>query len=98
MFLAGLAAGSVKGLIAPDSMARAIAPAFTDPQLPADISELIAQKRVGEAMLQAIIRIESGLRGELVKVTEGLSVLRKLGLEDIARRTALQLMLLERRG
>lgn len=98
VFLAGLAAGSVKGLIAPDSMARAIAPAFTDPQLPADIAELISQKRVGEAMLQAMIRIESGLRGELVKVTEGLSVLRKLGLEDIARRTALQLMLLERRG
>ncbi len=98
VFLAGLAAGSVKGLIAPDSMARAIAPAFTDPQLPADIAELIVQKRVGEAMLQAMIRIESGLRGELVKVTEGLSVLRKLGLEDIARRTALQLMLLERRG
>ena len=45
-----------------------------------------------------MIRIENGLRGELVKVTEGLSVLRKLGLEDIARRTALQLMLLERRG
>ncbi|MDB5666252.1 hypothetical protein [Cypionkella sp.] len=98
LFLAGLAAGSVKGLLAPDSMARAIAPAFTDPQLPDDIAELIAQKRVGEAMLQAMIRIESGVRGELVKVTEGLSVLRKLGLEDIARRTALQLMLLERRG
>ena len=98
LFLAGLAAGSVKGLVAPDSMARAIAPAFIDPQLPTDIAELITQKRVGEAMLQAMIRIESGLRGELVKVTEGLSVLRKLGLEDIARRTALQLMLLERRG
>lgn len=98
LFLAGLAAGSVKGLVAPDSMARAIAPAFTNPQLPADIAELIAQKRVGEAILQAMIRIESGLRGELVKVNEGLSVLRKLGLEDIARRTALQLMLLERRG
>lgn len=59
---------------------------------------MISQKRVGEAILQAMARIESGLSGELVKVTEGLSVLRKLGLEDIARRTALQLMLLERRG
>lgn len=98
IFLAGLAAGSVKGLTAPDSMARAIAPAFSDPQLPEDIAELISQKRVGEAILQAMARIESGLSGELVKVTEGLSVLRKLGLEDIARRTALQLMLLERRG
>jgi hypothetical protein len=48
--------------------------------------------------LQAMLRIESGLTGELVKVTEGLSILRKLGLEDVARRTALQLMILERRG
>lgn len=98
VFLAGLAAGSVKGLTAPDSMARAIAPAFTDPVLPDDIAELVRQKRIGEAILQAMARIESGVRGELVKVTEGLSVLRKLGLEDVARRTALQLMLLERNG
>ena len=58
----------------------------------------MAQKRIGEAILQAMLRIESGLTGELVKVTEGLSILRKLGLEDVARRTALQLMILERRG
>jgi hypothetical protein len=97
-FLAGLAAGSVKDLTAPDSMARAIAPAFIDPQLPDDIAEMIQQRRIGEAMLQAMMRIDSGVRGELVKVTEGLAILRKLGLEDVARRTALQLMLLERRG
>ena len=97
-FLAGLAAGSVAGLVAPDSMARAIAPAFTTADLPDDIATLIAQKRVGEAILAAMARIESGVSGELVKVTEGLSVLRKLGLEDVARRTALELMLLERRG
>ncbi len=97
-FLAGLASGSVKGLVAPDSMARAIAPAFTDAVLPEDIATMIAQKRVGEAILAAMARIESGVSGELVKVTEGLSVLRKLGLEDVARRTALELMLLERRG
>lgn len=97
-FLAGLAAGSVEGLTAPDSMARAIAPAFIDPQLPDDVTEMIKQHRVGEAILQATLRIESGVRGELVKVTEGLAIFRKLGLEDVARRTALQLMLLERRG
>jgi len=39
-----------------------------------------------------------GLHGELAKLAEGLALLRKLGLEDIARRTALELMLLERRG
>ena len=98
LFLAGLAAGSVQGLIAPDSMARAIAPAFTTPDLPADLVPLMAEGRTGEAILAAMDRIEQGLGGELVKVTEGLSALRKLGLEDIARRTAIELMLLERRG
>ena len=97
-FLAGLAMGSVKDLVAPDSMARAIAPAFIAPVLPADLEPMIKDGRTGEAILAAMQRIEQGLGGELVKVTEGLSVLRKLGLEDIARRTAIELMLLERRG
>lgn len=97
-FLAGLAAGSVQGLLAPDSMARAIAPAFTAPALAEDIAQLADQGRVGEAVLLAMQRIDLGLRGELVKVAEGLSALRLLGLEDEARGTALQLMILERRG
>lgn len=98
LFLAGLAAGSVKDLVAPDSMARAIAPAFIAPELPTEVAPLVNDGRVGEAVLAAMGRIELGLGGELVKVTEGLSILRKLGLENVARRTAIELMLLERRG
>ena len=97
-FLAGLAVGSVKDLIAPDSMARAISPAFIAPEMPVDLVPMVQQGRTGEAILAAMGLIEQGLSGELVKVTQGLSVLRKLGLEDVARRTALELMLLERRG
>ena len=37
-------------------------------------------------------------QGDLRGVTQGLSLLRRVGLEDVARRTALELMLLERRG
>ena len=66
--------------------------------MPADLLPLVQEGRTGEVILAAMQRIEQGLGGELVKVTEGLSVLRKLGLEDVARRTALELMLLERRG
>lgn len=98
LFLAGLAAGSVKGLIQPDSMARAIAPAFTTPVLPADAEELTKQQRVGEAILLAMVKIQNGLHGDLSDVAAGLSVLRILGMESVARRTALELMLLERRG
>ncbi|MBH1974094.1 MAG: hypothetical protein I8H94_03355 [Rhodobacteraceae bacterium] len=98
MFLAGLATGSVDGLIAPDSMARAIAPAFSDPKLADDIAVLVDQGRIGEAILLAMLRVDQGLVGDLDRVSEGLSALRILGLEDTARRTALQLMILERRG
>lgn len=97
-FLLGIAGGSAVGLTASDSMARAIAPAFIDPQFPADVADLVAQNRIGELILQALLRIDKGLHGDLTKVTEGLSMLRRVGLEDVARRSALQLMLLERRG
>ncbi len=104
-FLAGLAQGNLTDLTAPDSMARAIAPAFdgsalkgSGASLSDDARLLIEQQRIGEALLFAMARIEIGLHGELGKVTEGLALLRQLGLEDVARRTALELMLLERRG
>ena len=65
---------------------------------PADLQALLDENRVGEAILSAIDRIESGVQGNLTAVTEGLSLLRAVGQEKIARRTALELMLLERRG
>ena len=50
------------------------------------------------AMLMAISLIDSGLKGDTTQVAKGLALLRKLGLEDAARRTALEVLLLERRG
>ena len=97
-FLAGLAAGDLKGLVAPDSMARAIAPAFVDAPLPEDAQTLLDEARVGEAILWGMGRIAAGVQGDLRGVTEGLVLLRAAGMEDVARRTALELMLLERRG
>ena len=97
-FLAGLARGQLQGVTPPDSMARAIAPAFLRPLPPPEVAALLAEGRQGEALLLAIDRIAQGVQGDLRGVTEGLSILRQLGLEDAARRTALELMLLERRG
>lgn len=97
-FLAGLAAGKLEGLVPPDSMGRAIAPAFLDSALPPEAQTLLDEGRVGEAILWGMGRIATGVQGDLRGVTEGLALLRKAGMEDVARRTALQLMLLERRG
>jgi hypothetical protein len=98
LFLQALAKGQVANLLAPNSMARAIQPAFVDAPLPEAARQLIAERRVGEAIFLAMTMIQSGVNGNLVKVTEGLVVLRALGLDGVARRTALELMILERRG
>ncbi|MEO8242317.1 MAG: hypothetical protein ABI832_08380 [bacterium] len=97
-FLAALARGDLHGQPAPDVVAAAISSAFTDPVIPSDFQAMLDQNRIGEVILLAMSRIEHGTSGDMRGVTEGLSVLRHIGLEDAARRTALELMLLDRRG
>jgi hypothetical protein len=97
-FLAGLAAGNLAGLTAPDSMGRAIAPAFLGTDVPPDLADLARSGQTGQAILAAIARINTGVLGEDRAITEGLALLRGLGLESVARQVALDLMILERRG
>ncbi|MCZ8333454.1 MAG: hypothetical protein O9328_04245 [Rhodobacteraceae bacterium] len=97
-FLIALAEGKLAGLTPPDSLARAIAPAFLGHEPDADLSQLVAEGRIGEAILIAIEKVERGVQGDLDGVTDGLALLRAVGMEKAARRTALELVLLERRG
>ena len=97
-FLVGLATGSLAGAIPPDTLGRAIAPAFLRKAAAPEFAALMDQRRMGEAILLAIEKIGRGVQGDLSGVTDGLAFLRHIGLEDIARQTALELMLLERRG
>jgi hypothetical protein len=97
-FLAALARGDGAAMRPPDSLARAIAPAWTAPDPGPDLAALARDNRLGEAILRAIDAIRTGVQGDNAGVTRGLSLLRQVGLEDVARRTALELMLLERRG
>lgn len=97
-FWLALARGESAQLTPPDALARAIALAFQRPSLTDEARALIAQGRLGEALLYAMARIERGRRGDLADISEGLSVLRHLDFENAARRIALELMILERRG
>jgi hypothetical protein len=97
-FLVAVAKGRLEGVTPPDALSRAIAPAFLRPNPGEAAREMLEQGRIGEAVLYAIDRIGSGARGDLDEVTEGLAILRMLGMEDAARRAALELILLERRG
>lgn len=97
-FLADLARGR-QPAAAPDAMGEAIRSAFAaDAALPADLAAMVGDKRLGEAILAACLRVSDGMRGDVQHVAEGLALLRAVGLESVARRTALELMLLERRG
>ena len=97
-FLIGLAQGQLGGLVPPDSLARAIQPAYLSPQVEPDFAARLAEGRLGEALLLAIDRINAGLQGAPGGVTAGLSLLNHVGMDDALRRTSLELMLLERRG
>lgn len=97
-FLLAVARGQLTGAQPGSEMGRAITTAFTQPEIPADLQALIDQGRLGETILMAVGRIHQGEGGDLHAITEGLSVLVSLGLQDVARRTALQMLLLDRHG
>ncbi|MFT7370610.1 MAG: hypothetical protein ACI9RO_000324 [Alteromonas macleodii] len=50
--------------------------------------------RIGEAILRALATLQQGIDGDQTAFKEGFATLRALGLEDVARRVALQYLLL----
>jgi len=99
-FLGSLATGSPPGSIPADlPHASALAAAWTaSPQAPAMLAGLPAENRLGEALLHAIQLFESGAAGDDADLTDALRALRAFGLEDTARRAALQLAILDMEG
>lgn len=101
-FLAALARGTLGAPGAPPpppgSLAAAVTAGMTAPALPESLAPLVTEGRLGEALLRAMAQIAAGMTGEVRAVGEGLALLVHVGRADTARRAALQLLLLERRG
>ncbi len=94
-FLAALAQGDPVAAEPPDARAQAISAAFApDPPVPPDLRTLLDSARLGEAILRAMALFESGRQGNTGDLTGALATLNAVGLQDTARRAALQLMLL----
>ena len=107
-----LAAGPVAGLEVARSLARglsegahiaspgekAVLAGFRATRPPARLATLVESGRLGEAILRALALFSSGTMGNLDEITDALALFRVLGLEDTARRGALEYLLLERRG
>lgn len=81
----------------PGEIAEAVALAFgADAFVPQPSIDALSEGRLGEEILRILNRL--GGPSDPRALSEGLATLRFLGLEDIARRTALESLLLERRG
>ncbi|WP_170403560.1 hypothetical protein [Ruegeria arenilitoris] len=95
-FLAALASGQPERSNSPSPMADAIAEGFAwSAPIPSDIRAMLEANRLGEAILEAMQMFAHGARGNLVDLTAAIAVFRHVGLEDTARRAALQLLVLK---
>ncbi len=61
-----------------------------------DLIDMARNNRMGEAILRVLVLLEDGAAGDPVSLTQALATLQAFGLEDTARRAALQIVLLER--
>lgn len=68
------------------------------PRLPEDAAALARENRLGEALLNAIVEFGTGAEGNPDALRRALVTLRAFGLEDSARRAALQLAILDMEG
>ena len=93
--LAAVAAGTVPQSLRSDGVTGAILAAFSD--APPDARIIIEAQggALGAALLQTLSLTLEGAQGDVARLTTGIATLRALGLEDVARRVALQVMLLE---
>lgn len=97
-FLAGIALGTPTAVSGLSDLERAIVDGFgPDAQMPRLLSDLRDRGSLGELILRAITLFRQGMDGNPKALTDALVSLRLVGLEDTARRAALQLALLEPR-
>ena len=96
--LIAIARGFIPEDLKASGITDAVLAAFRTPEINEAMRQRLNNGQVGEAILLAIDLVTDGARGDLDDITQGLAVLRQLGLEDAARRAALELLILERRG
>lgn len=96
-FLAALALGDPGRARAPGTRAETIASAFApEARPPEDLQQMLDRGLLGETILRTMALFDQGAQGNDADLGAALATLRSVGLEDTARRAALQLMLLRR--
>lgn len=96
--LRAVASGQTADLTSTDPHEAAVLAGFAAEAAPARLASLVEEARLGEAILRALSLFTSGTLGNLDEITDALALFRALGLENTARRAALEYLILERRG
>lgn len=97
-FLIGTARGAPPADAARRPLERAVLEGFADQAPPPPQAALLEAGRLGEAILEAAAQVTRGANEARADFAGALTTLRAVGLEDTARRAALQALLLERQG
>ncbi|MEL7133496.1 MAG: hypothetical protein AAGK77_13915 [Pseudomonadota bacterium] len=92
--LSAIATGTVPRNLIDDGVEGAILAAFRDAPPHNGIVTQAQSGALGAALLDTIMLVDAGSSGDVSQLRTGLATLRALGLEDAARRTALQILLL----
>lgn len=97
--LVAVARGATAGTPAQDQLGLMLKRVFDGPAgtVPEPYRALVPD-RLGEALLAAIDDISEGAKGDYRRLENGMGMLRAAGLESLARRVGLELVVLERRG
>jgi hypothetical protein len=98
-FLLALSRGEVKSDAVTTALEEAVAEAFSGvPEGENPLQTHLDDGRLGEAILRAMLLLTDEAFADPGDIRTALATLRAVGLEDSARRIALQLLILERRG
>ncbi len=95
-FLLALAQGRPADATARTDRARAVQAGFAPDAVPERLASMAQNGQLGEALLRAIAIFNAGVSGDTGAITDALAFFRSVGLEDVARRAALQLLILDR--
>lgn len=88
-----VAKGRLEGQTSEDALEAAIIAGFNAKTAPPEFVPLLEERRLGEVALRAIALMADGPRTDPADVERGLATLTQLGLNDVARQTALHMLL-----
>ncbi len=97
-FMQAVSKGDPRGVQPPTDVARAIADGFREANVPEHLARMIKSGNIGAAILLAVRKMREGEMGDLGGLTEAIALFRAIGLEEVARRAALETMILDRRA